>query len=382
MNFSGILCDWYEKNRRDLPWRHTTDPYLVWISEVILQQTRVVQGLDYYLRFAETFPDLNSLANASEDEVLLLWQGLGYYSRARNMHQAAKDLVEHNGGKMPENYKGLLEMKGVGSYTASAIASICFGEPRAVVDGNVARVLARINGIEEPVNSTAGKRIIDSLAAELLAGHRDEPIRNAGGEIKTGAFRDPGTHNQAVMEFGALQCVPSSPDCGKCPVSEGCVAFKTSRVNILPVKTPKRKPADRWMYFYILRSGEETILSKRDQQGIWRSLYHFPVIESSRERSEQEICHTLFEQLMSRLYAGVNEERNEGHPAQNAIISNISAPLHHQLSHLTLHARFIHIDLSSLPSPLTENSFRIPVSKVEDFPLPRLMERYMESSKI
>jgi len=367
MKFSGIICEWYEKNRRDLPWRHTSDPYLVWISEIILQQTRVAQGLGYYLRFVEAFPDLKALAGASEDQVLLLWQGLGYYSRARNMHAAAKDLVENNMGKMPETHEDLLKMKGVGTYTASAISSICFGEAKAVVDGNVARVLSRIHGVDEPVNKTAGKRLIDSLAADMLTE-----------TLEYQSCPDPGTHNQAMMEFGALQCLPSSPDCETCPLSLNCNALLTSRVKILPVKKPKRKATDRWMYFYILRCGEETILTKRDEQGIWRSLYHFPLLESSREHSEEEICTRLFPQLMTQLTSGVNE----GDPMQEFLISEISAPLRHQLSHLTLYARFIHINLPFLPSSLPENSFRIPLARLEDYPIPRLVERYMESAKI
>lgn len=389
MNFSGTLHGWYKKNQRDLPWRHTGDPYLVWISEIILQQTRVAQGLDYYLRFAETFPNLGALAAASEDQVLLLWQGLGYYSRARNMHGAAKDLVANNGGKMPENYKGLLAMKGVGTYTAAAIASICYGEELAVVDGNVARVVARIHGVEEPVNGTAGKRMIDSLAASLMAesmGSANDKSKGKGKSQGKGldegretlSFPDPGTHNQAMMEFGALQCVPSSPDCGACPLSQGCNAFLTNRVSKLPVKTPKRKATDRWMYFYILRCEGEIILSRRDGQGIWRSLYLFPVMESSKEQSEEEICQKLLHELMTQLSGGVNE----GRPSGPTIISEISAPIRHQLTHLNIYARFIHISLSSLPSPLPEHFFRIPVAKLEDYPVPRLMERYMESAKI
>lgn len=407
MNFSGTLHGWYKKNKRDLPWRHTTDPYMVWISEIILQQTRVAQGLDYYLRFAETFPDLSALASASEDQVLLLWQGLGYYSRARNMHGAAKDLVANNGGKMPETYKGLLAMKGVGTYTASAIASICFGEELAVVDGNVARVVARIHGVEEPVDGTAGKRIIDSLATSLMTesmssgknerksecqgkgksmGEGESQGKGSGKGLSDGqgeavvmwSFPDPGTHNQAMMEFGALQCVPSSPDCGACPLSQGCSAFLTNRVSKLPVKTPKRKAKDRWMYFYILRCEGEIILSRREGQGIWRSLYLFPVVENSKEQSEEEICQKLFPDLMTQLSGGVNE----GDPSVSTVISEISAPIRHQLTHLNIYARFIHINLSSLPSPLPENFFRIPLAKLEDYPVPRLMERYMESAKI
>ncbi len=388
MKFGKIICGWYKKNKRDLPWRLTSDPYMVWISEVILQQTRVIQGLDYYLKFIEAFPDVKSLASASENRVLKLWQGLGYYSRARNMHRAAKDLVENNEGKMPETYKELLEMKGVGTYTASAISSICFGEEKAVVDGNVSRVIARLYGVEEAVNGAAGKRIIDSLAAQLLAESMGPGKENGsskssgqssgkGSGIETRPGFDSGTHNQAMMEFGALQCVPSSPDCEACPLSAGCNATLMGRVNKLPVKTPKRKPLDRWMYFYVLRCGSETILTRRNEQGIWRSLYHFPVVERSEEHTEQQICGELFGQVMAQLTLDVNEDQ----PGRS-VISGISETMRHQLTHLTIHARFIHINLSSLPSPLLENFIRIPVGKLEHYPVPRLMERYMESAKI
>ncbi|MCJ7715495.1 MAG: A/G-specific adenine glycosylase, partial [Anaerolineales bacterium] len=229
MKNGGIIRGWYEKNKRDLPWRRTRDPYKIWMSEVILQQTRVNQGTKYYLRFIKSFPDVTALARADEDEVLKLWQGLGYYSRARNLHQAAKSVVEQMKGEIPGSYADLLKLKGVGGYTASAIASICFREPRAVVDGNVSRVIARLYGMDEPINSTRGGKLINSLAHDLLD-------RN-----------DPGTHNQAMMEFGALQCVPVSPDCEKCPLMNYCEAWATGRVNLLPVKIPKLKPVERWM---------------------------------------------------------------------------------------------------------------------------------------
>jgi A/G-specific adenine glycosylase len=352
MNSSETVHVWYKKNLRDLPWRQTRDPYRIWISEVILQQTRVAQGLDYYIRFADTFPDVRSLAAASEDQVLKLWQGLGYYSRARNMHQSAKALVEANGGKMPDTFEGLLAMKGVGIYTASAVASICFGEEKAVVDGNVSRVIARLYGVDDPVNSTAGKRMIETLADQLM-----EEARSVS----------PGTHNQAMMEFGALQCLPRSPLCSECPLARSCNALLTNRVDILPVKTPKSRPVKRWMYFYIITAGGQIILTRREEEGIWRSLYHFPVMESSQENSEEKILGELLEQLL---------------PGILPTVSAVSAPIRHQLSHLTIYARFIHLKLPSLPSLLPEKFLRIPLSELEQYPVPRLIERYMEVAKI
>ena len=349
MKIGGYIRGWYEKNKRDLPWRQINDPYKIWLSEVILQQTRVNQGLNYYLNFIKTFPDVNSLARASEDEVLKLWQGLGYYSRAKNLHHAARNVVEEMDGKMPRSYNGLLKLKGVGSYTASAIASICFDEPRAVVDGNVSRVIARLFGLDEPINSTQGNKIISSLADELLD-------RN-----------NPGTHNQAMMEFGALQCVPVSPDCERCPLFDHCEARKSDRVDLLPVKIPKRKPVERWMYFYILLCNGETIFTKRGTEGIWKSLYQFPMMESEVPLTDETILGPMLAQLI------------EG--AGQATILKISDPFRHQLTHRTIYARFIHANLESWPHRLPTGWMKIFRERLDDFPVPRLINRYMEVVK-
>jgi len=350
MKIGGNIRGWYEKNKRDLPWRQINDPYKIWISEVILQQTRINQGLDYYLSFIKNFPDVASLAHASEDEVLKLWQGLGYYSRARNLHHAARYVVEEMDGEMPRSYDGLLKLKGVGSYTASAIASICFDEPRAVVDGNVSRVIARLFGLDEPINSTQGYKNISSLADELLD-------RN-----------NPGTHNQAMMEFGALQCVPVSPDCKRCPLFDHCEARKSDRVNLLPVKIPKRKPVERWMYFYILLCNGETIITKRGTEGIWKSLYQFPMMESEAPFSDEKILGPMLAQLI------------EG--AGQVTILKISDPVRHQLTHRTIYARFIHVNLESWPHQLPGGWMKIFSEQLDDFPVPRLINRYMEVAKI
>ncbi|CAG0910098.1 unnamed protein product [Cyprideis torosa] len=221
--FSKKIIDWYQINKRDLPWRNTKDPFTIWLSEIILQQTRVAQGLPYYQRFIKAFPNLEKLAVASEQEVLKLWQGLGYYSRARNLHYSAIYIVNELNGKFPSNYNDLLNLKGVGDYTASAIASICYNEPTAVVDGNVYRVLARYFGIETAINSTKGVKEFKLLAQELI----DDD--------------NPGTHNQAVMEFGARMCKPQNPDCLSCPLKESCVSLQKNKVNLLPFKEKKLK---------------------------------------------------------------------------------------------------------------------------------------------
>ena len=353
MNFGGIIHGWYKKNKRDLPWRATRDPYHIWLSEVILQQTRVSQGMETYNRFIDAFPDVASLAGAGEDQVLKLWQGLGYYSRARNLHQAAKDVVETGGGRIPDTYEGLLELKGVGVYTASAIASICFGEPRAVVDGNVSRVIARLFGMDEAINAAAGSRVVHALAGKML----ERGLAEGG---------DPGTHNQAMMEFGALQCIPVSPPCGTCPLANGCAARLTGRVNALPVKIPKRKPVDRWMYFFIMTCDGVTILTKRGDRDIWRSLYQFPLVESEGSLPEEEIVNNLPGEMWP----------NRPHSLK------ISPTIRHQLTHRTLHARFIHVELTSWPRPLPKGWIPVPLDRLDGYPVPRLIHRYMETVKI
>lgn len=361
MKFDVKIRRWYKKNKRDLPWRRTNDPYKIWLSEVILQQTRVNQGLQYYMDFIKDFPDVFSLARASEDKVLKRWQGLGYYNRARNLHRAARDVVEQMDGKIPGSYEDLLKLKGVGKYTASAIASICFGEARAVVDGNVSRVIARLFGIEVPVNSITGIKVIESLAIDLLD-------RN-----------DPGTHNQAIMEFGALQCVPVSPDCERCPFSDSCEARKTDRVNHLPVKIPKRKPVEQWMFFFIFIYNNETIITKRGTEGIWKSLYQFPLIESDTRFTETENFEPVLVQLLSGAELAV--EGGSLRP-DRVTIGLISDPIRHQLSHRTIHAQFIHVHPSYWPHQLPEGWIKISLDRLNDFPVPRLINRYMEVVKI
>lgn len=351
MKIGGKIRAWYEKNQRELPWRETRNPYQIWLSEVILQQTRIDQGLGYYHRFLNAFPDVTALAAASEDEVLKLWQGLGYYTRARNLHRAAIEIVEEHGGVLPQTYEGWLKVRGVGKYTASAIASICFGEPKAVVDGNVSRVIARLYGVELAVNSTEGAREIAFLAEELLHHY------------------DPGTHNQAMMEFGALQCVPRGPDCGACPVSNHCQAFLTGRVDLLPVKRPKRRPVDRYFYYYIMVHGRETILSRREEDDIWRSLYQFPVVESEVPLSEEELLGCRVRKML------------KGVPPSAITIRKVSGEIRHQLTHRTIHARFIHIDTGRWPRPLPEGWIPILIRNLDDFPVPRLINRYMEVVK-
>ena len=259
MNFAATLLQWFKNNGRSLPWRETKDAYAIWLSEVILQQTRIVQGMSYWERFMAQWPTVNALAAASEDEVLKAWQGLGYYSRARNLHTAAQQVMELGG--FPQTFKELKTLKGVGDYTAAAIASIAFGEPVAVVDGNVYRVLSRYYGIDTPIDSTEGKKEFQALAQSLL------PIN------------EPADYNEAIMDFGATQCTPNSPHCSACPLCETCVAFREQRINELPVKSKKVKQRERhFTYLYIEYEGKIAI-HQRGAGDIWQGLWEFPQAE-------------------------------------------------------------------------------------------------------
>ena len=264
MSFSKQLIYWYLQLERDLPWRKSTNPYFIWLSEIILQQTRVSQGMSYYLAFTETFPTVNDLANASEAQVLKLWQGLGYYSRARNLHYSAQMIMTQFNGNFPTTYEDIIKLKGVGDYTASAISSICFDEPHAVVDGNVYRVLARYFGIDTPINSSKGIKEFKALAQTLL-----DPSQ-------------PGNHNQALMDFGAIQCKPQNPLCESCPLRNSCVALKENTVAQLPVKEKKIRVTKRFFnYLVIISDHHQTIFNERTGQGIWKGLYQFPLFETN-----------------------------------------------------------------------------------------------------
>ncbi len=262
MNFTSTILQWYRENGRPLPWRQTRDPYAVWLSEIILQQTRVEQGLPYWQRFMERWPTVEALAHATEDEVLRQWQGLGYYSRARHLHQAARQIVERGG--FPQDMEGLHRLKGVGDYTAAAIGSIAFGLPVAVVDGNVYRVLARHFGISTPVNTTAGKREFTALAQQLL------PERQAA------------DFNQAMMDFGAVQCLPKGAQCASCPLQETCVAFREGCVETLPVKRKTGKVSERRMTYVYIRCNGETAIRRRPEGDIWQGLWEPPLLSPER----------------------------------------------------------------------------------------------------
>lgn len=340
---ADILLDWYAREGRDLPWRRTRDPYRIWLSEVILQQTRVAQGTEYYLRFTERFPDVASLAAAPEDEVLKLWQGLGYYSRARNLHAAARQVVERFGGRFPVALEEVRSLRGVGDYTAAAICSAAYDAPCAVVDGNVYRVLARLFDLDAPIDSTAGKRAFAELAqSQLDTAH-------------------PGRYNQAIMDFGALRCTPSSPRCEACPLAGQCLALAAGTVAARPVKQGKTRVRDRWFNYLHVSSGDRTLLRRREGRDIWQGLYEFPLIETEGPAELPELVRLpQFRELLG--------------DAPWHLVRSIPLPKH-QLSHQTLHAVVHRIETLSLTPAAA--AMAVPTVALGDYAVPRLIDRYL-----
>lgn len=334
-DFTLLIKDWYRQNKRNLPWRHTDDPFKIWLSEIILQQTKVEQGLSYYLKFTNSYPEIKNLAEASEKEILNMWQGLGYYSRARNLHFTAKTIMEQNLGVFPKTYKEIILLKGIGTYTAAAIASFAFKEPIAVVDGNVFRVLSRVFDLETPIDSTLGKKQFMELAQSLLD------------------LKEPDIFNQAIMEFGALQCVPNNPNCTICPLEGICLSKANGTIKLRPVKSKKTKVTNRYFHFLIFDDGENTYFQQRKEKDIWQNMYQFPLIETS-----------------------VSEEIIDFSQFTTKQVSKISNEIIHILSHQKIHARFYHF--TDLPEFKLEEWFKIKTSEIHDFPLPRLIDRYLE----
>jgi len=341
-SFTHEIYKWYNNNKRDLPWRETSDPYKIWISEIILQQTRVAQGMGYYNRFVEEFPTIFDLANASEDTVLKLWQGLGYYSRARNLHFTAKFIVNNHNGIFPSDYKSILSLKGIGNYTSAAIASIAFDLPYAAVDGNIYRVISRYFGISTPIDSEKGKSEIQKIANELIL------------------EKNPGFHNQAFMEFGALQCVPKSPNCNLCPLQGTCYAAINNLTDQIPVKEKKVKQRTRFFYYYVIESKDSILLEKRTGKDIWKNLHQFPLIESESELAENEILN---------LSTPVDT-------LKNANFKSISESVKHVLTHQTIYARFIHIETDDF-NLKDSNFIRVNKKDIYKFAVPRLLENYL-----
>ncbi|MBN2805066.1 MAG: A/G-specific adenine glycosylase [Prolixibacteraceae bacterium] len=329
---------------RDLPWRHESDPYRVWISEIILQQTRIDQGIGYYLRFIERFPNLSILAEASEDEILKMWQGLGYYSRARNLLTGARQIAKLHQGQLPGNAKQLKTIKGIGDYTAAAIASIAFNEAVPAIDGNVYRVLSRIFGIETPIDSSEGKKTFAKLAASLMH------------------IEHPGDYNQALMEFGALHCKPAQPLCQSCPFQNECMAFQLKKVQDLPVKTKKIKPANRYLYYIVVEEQSAVYLKKRIAADIWKNLYDFPLIETPVATPVEQVMGSS---AWKSLFGSATVE-----------IKAISENIHHLLTHQHLHVRFIHVALKN-GKFMHSNFLKIDKRNIFEWPVPKLIENYL-----
>ena len=323
--FADTLISWYEDHKRDLPWRGEPDPYKIWVSEIILQQTRVQQGWDYYLRFIDNFPDVKALAEADEDRVLKVWQGLGYYSRARNMHAAAREIMEKHGGHFPNEYDKILSLKGIGNYTAAAISSIAFGLPYPAVDGNVIRIVSRIFGICDDVTQPAVVKKITAICEMEIDNKR------------------PGVFNQAAMDFGAIQCVPRNPNCDECPFQSSCYAYNNHLVDILPVKKKKAESKHRYFHYTVYLSDNQTIIEKRTGSDIWRNMYQFPLTETDSEEYADKPLFSIREVL----------------------------------SHQIIHAAFYVKTVKKLPK-LSQNQLVIPFDDMEKYPMPKIMTEFLK----
>ena len=346
-DITGLLIDWYGKHYRDLPWRETTDPYRIWISEVILQQTRVAQGLDYYHRFIERFPDVRTLAEAPEDEVLRYWQGLGYYSRARNIHAAAKDVMSRFNGKFPDTYEDVRSLKGIGDYTAAAIVSFAYGLPYAAVDGNVYRWLARLFDIDTPIDSGGGKKYFAELAQSLLP------------EDKAGVF------NQATMEFGALQCVPKSPDCPACPFTGRCLALANGTVEKRPVKKGKTEVRPRWFNYLVIRCGCEILIGQRTGKDIWQNLYEYPLIETVRPVEFPELQAS---EAFRQLFDGAGE----------LTLRRTTIMPKHILSHRIIYTTFYEFEVGCFSAEMKSRYLVIQEKDLDRYAVSRLIDLYRE----
>ena len=339
---SKKLLEWYENNKRKFPWRDTDIPYEIWLSEIILQQTKVTQGLPYYNKFISQYPKLKDLVFSSENEVLKLWQGLGYYSRARNMHFTAKFIYNELNGVFPDNYKDLLKLKGIGDYTASAIASFAFGEVVPVLDGNVYRFISRYIGIETPINSSKAKKEFKEILHELIDKN------------------NPADFNQAIMEFGSLQCTPKKPDCEKCIFIDSCFAYNSRVINSLPVKIKSKKSKTRYFTYYYLNNSTYLYLKKRVGDGIWKNLFEFPLSENEDIYNKEQIDSNLFE--ISTI--------------EQLIVVKVHEPIKHILSHQNIFAKLIEINIEEKFE--MENFMKVEKDSLDSYPVHRLMEKMIE----
>jgi A/G-specific adenine glycosylase len=352
-HFSRILLQWNsEKNNRPMPWKGEKDPYKIWLSEIILQQTRVEQGINYYNNFSKTFPNVHKLAKAPEEKVFKLWEGLGYYTRCRNLIAAARYISKELNGKFPDTYNDIIALKGVGPYTAAAISSFAFNLPHAVVDGNVFRVLARIFGIHTPIDSTEGKNKFTELANQLL----DK--------------KQPGLYNQAIMDFGAVICKPA-PLCEQCPFKKSCFAFSHNKINELPVKEKKISSRKRWFYYLVIEYKNETAIRQRTGKDIWQQLYEFPMVEMNKEEDVKTIL----------LQA---EKNGLLHPKKYEVVS-ISPLYKQQLSHQLIAGQFITIKLKRKPvvknDPIAIGWLWMAKKKLSKYAFPKFINEYLLNGK-
>lgn len=346
MIFSNELINWYHINKRDLPWRHTQNPYLIWLSEIILQQTRVEQGLPYYLKFAETFLNVKDFAAAHEDEILRLWQGLGYYSRGRNMLKTAQKIVSDHNGVFPSSYNELIKLTGIGEYTAAAISSFSANEARAVVDGNVYRLLSRYFGIYTPINTGKGKKEFQEVADGLID-------KNNAAE-----------YNQAIIEFGALQCKPKNPLCSSCPLMDNCYAFNNAKIASLPVKIKNLKIKERHFYYFVIIKDDKILIKRRDNSDIWAGLHDFPLIEAQQNFNIEELLtHQDFRYWFTK----------------DVVIKNISTPVKHILTHQKIFGTFI--ELNGINEAILEEKgwFWVETDKLKDYGQPKLIFAFLKN---
>jgi A/G-specific adenine glycosylase len=349
--FRSTLLAWGQELDRPMPWKGVKNPYVIWLSEIILQQTRVEQGRPYFERFLARFPTVEDLAQASEDEVFKLWEGLGYYSRARNLHFTAKFIANQLNGQFPDTYDTILNLKGVGPYTAAAIASFAYNLPHAVVDGNVYRVISRLMGIETPVDTTAGKKEIKAMADSLL-----DP-------------KHPGRYNQAMMDFGAVLCTPKSPGCKQCPFQQQCVAFQHNKVGQLPVKQKRLQRRDRFFQYVELQYQGITWICQRTQKDIWQKLYEFPLLETQQLAMEEE---NIISQLIDQQWVSAGDIKTVYK----------SKPFKQVLSHQNIFAHFWKIELSTAPAKLPGSFIRTKRENLFKFAFPKIIDWYLNDKSL
>jgi len=345
-SFTRLLLTWNrQKNKRQMPWKGEKDPYKIWLSEIILQQTRVEQGIDYYYRFIQKFPDIRQLAKANDKLIFKLWEGLGYYSRCRNLISTARLITQDLDGRFPTTFDDIRQLRGVGPYTAAAISSFAFNLPHAVIDGNVSRVLSRVFGIKKPIDSTEGKKIIASLAGQLLDKN------------------EPGVYNQAIMDFGAIVCKPLAPLCSICELKKICLAFRNDHVKELPVKSKRTLVRERWFYYFVLSEKNRVVIEQRNAKDIWNQLYEFPKIERKRTIKIEDILHEAVELgwLKNKKYD----------------LISISPAYTQRLSHQLINARFIQIILRGKAN-VKKQQLLVTTTQLGKFPFPRLIRDYLK----